>query len=84
MANSIKLTESQWSVIKKQLSEEYPPSVLLIRACMRRALGFTTRTHHTWAPYYHELDQDDYYQDTVYLDFFDDAQEVWFRLKYLD
>lgn len=84
MANSIKLTERQWAGIKKQLSQEYPASVLLIRSCMRRVLGFTTRTHQTWTPYYEELDHDDYYQDTVYLDFYDDAQEVWFRLKYLD
>jgi hypothetical protein len=72
------LTASEWRKIRKQLKEEYvwKPSIFLIRETMKRELGFTTRYHKTYS---HQHGT----QEIIYLDFFDDAKETWFRLKYL-
>lgn len=72
----IQLTEPQWDKILERLRQDYPPSWTLIRDTMRRELGFTVRRHHHWTGRY--------YQDQVCLDFFDDRQETWFRIKYSD
>jgi hypothetical protein len=52
-------------------------SVLLIRETMRRELGFTTRQHTAWSH------TDKQYEIAVCLDFYDDAAETFFRMKYL-
>jgi hypothetical protein len=84
MAKSIKLTDEEWMHIRKQLKEEYEwkPSVLIVRDVMRRELGFTTRYHTEWVP---DPGYDGYgrYAEFVFLDFFNDEKETFFRLKYL-
>jgi hypothetical protein len=84
MAKSIKLTDEEWMHIRKQLKEEYEckPSVLIVRDVMRRELGFTTRYHTEWVP---DPGYDGYgqYKEFVFLDFFNDEKETFFRLKYL-
>ena len=72
----IQLTEPQWDQLLARLRQDYTPSWTLIRTTMRRELGFTTRQHHHW--------NGRYYQDLICLDFFDDRQETWFRLRYAD
>lgn len=78
----ITLTEDEWTQIRKRLKEDYKwkPSVLLIRAAMRRELGFTTRLHEHWVD---DGDIGSGYRITMYLDFYDDAAETFFRMKYL-
>jgi len=78
----IVLTVSEWTRIRKQLKEEYSwkPSVLLIRETMRRELGFTTRYHQHWID---DSDLGPGYRESVCLDFYDDAAETFFRMKYL-
>jgi hypothetical protein len=78
----ITLTEEEWIQIRKQLKAEYnwKPSVLLIRETMRRELGFTARTHEHWVD---DGDIGSGYRVTMYLDFYDDAAETFFRIKYL-
>jgi len=71
------LTEKEWADIHNRLSQEYPPSYLIMRSVMRRELGFTVRTHRQWAPGMVS------YTEEIHLDFYDDAQATWFRLKYL-
>lgn len=73
----IKLTEAEWAKIHASIAREYPPSFLLIRDVMRRELGFTSRRHTEWGKGFVD------YDTVIYLDFYDDAQETWFRLKYL-
>ena len=84
MAKSIKLTDKEWKKIRVQLQEEYnwKPSVFMIREVMRRELGFTTRYHREWVPD-HGYDGYGRYEDLIFLDFFNDEQETFFRLKYL-
>jgi len=87
MANSIRLTTSQWHQIRQLIREEYPTrdSVLIIRSVMQRELGFTTRLHREWVPESGAGQYDGYgnYQESIYLDFVDDIKETFFRLKYL-
>ena len=72
----ITLTPTEWDRLHSELSQTYPRSVMLMRSVMRRELGFTVREHHRW--------NGDHYQDQICLDFFDDRQETWFRIKYAD
>jgi len=71
------LTAVEWAKIRVKIYEEYhwKPSVLLIREVMRRELGFVTR--------YQEYSQTHGTKEAIFLDFYDDAMETLFRLKYL-
>lgn len=75
----IALTSKEWTPIRQKIAIEYKwkPSVLLIRETMKRELGFTTRYHKEWDPGMVR------YKEIVCLDFYDDATETMFRLKYL-
>jgi hypothetical protein len=79
MTGTVVLTESEWNRIYHQLSQEYPPSHLLMRSVMRRELGFTVRRHRRWLP-----DSWDHpHRDEIHLDFYNDAAETFFTIKYL-
>jgi hypothetical protein len=75
----ITLETREWTKIRKQLKEDYAwkPSVLLIRETMKRELGFTTR-------YHQEYTEQTGFTEHVCLDFYNDASESYFRLKYLN
>ena len=70
------LTVKEWNKLYKQLNEEWPRSVMMIRSKMKEELGFTVREHR-WYSEQHGT------QKQICLDFYDDAKETWFRLKYL-
>lgn len=72
----ITLTETEWNRIKNQLLNDWPKSHVIIRSVMKRELGFTTRTHYSW-------DEKRGQVTSMYLDFYDDTKETWFRMKYL-
>ena len=86
----IRLTERKWLLLYARLGEEYQhePSVLLIRGKMRRVLGFTDRRHREWIEAASIRPGEDgkrgYIKEWVCLDFYDDALETWFRLKYAE
>jgi len=71
----IKLSERQWHLLNVRLTNDYSPSVMLIRSRMRDKLGFTPRHHQDWTSMRG-------YINVVYLDFFDDAKRTMFMLKY--
>lgn len=73
----IRLTHLEWHDIRKRIRAEYPPSTLMIRSTTREVLGFTPRNHSHYDP---SLGR---YLNEVHLDFYDEAKEIWFRLKYL-
>ena len=86
MANTIKLTGNEWKTIHQRLKAEYPLSYTLIRSVMRRELGFTVREHKAYmeAPITPGDDLNfGYTEHQIHLDFYDDALETMFRLKYL-
>lgn len=78
----IRLHPKEWRPIRNRLREEYSwkPSVMMIREVMKRELGFTTRLHKFWVE---DGDMGSGYKEFVCLDFYDDAMETHFRLKYL-
>ena len=74
----ITLNGKEWARIYQEIAREFPPSHLLIREVMKRELGFTTRQHTEWD------NNNNQHVSILYLDFYDDAKETWFTLKYLN
>ena len=83
--NMIKLDPDCWRLIHARLVDEYPASVMLIRSRMREVLGFTVREHHEWVELGKNQNGRSYGQTQFWicLDFYDDAMESWFQLKYM-
>jgi hypothetical protein len=81
----IKLDPDQWQKIYHRLVNEHPPSVMLIRSRMREVLGFTVRNHSEWVEQGKNANGQAYGQtlDWFCLDFYNDAMESWFHLKYM-
>ena len=78
MAKSIHLSTDEWNKIRRRIKKEYQvdkPSILLIKSVLKRELGFSVRLHSEWV--------NDNRRESIYLDFYDDALETIFRLKYL-
>jgi len=83
----------EWHQLATQLRQEYGPSTLFISFKCRRELGFTVRYHKGLVPHADidwELMKDEgwknryHYEDQVHLDFYNEAQQTWFVLKYLN
>ena len=73
---TVKLSQDTWLKIYNDIAQNYPHSVLLIRAKMRSVLGFTSRTHREWdAGVVNLIEQ-------IHLDFFDERKYTMFLLKY--
>ena len=81
----IVLTLTQWEILKEKLSKEHPLSVMTIRYKMREVLGFTVREHQQWIEAGKSVDGRPlgYLQTWICLDFYNDALEAWFQLKYM-
>ena len=83
---------SEWEPIQYQLGLDHGTRIMLSWVC-KRELGFTVRRHkgleahpeaewevmrsQGWNHRYH-------YQEQIHLDFYDQAQQTWFVLKYLN
>lgn len=76
----ITLKLREWNKISKLIKAEHAhkPSILMIREVTKRELGFTTRHHKQWNPGM------SHYDEIMFLDFYNDAAETFFRLKYLN
>lgn len=82
----IKLTNEQWDPILERIKTEYPVSVWAISWKAREVLGFTARAYREWPHKKIAKDGAIRYgkcQEGVYLDFWNDAQETFFSMKYL-
>jgi hypothetical protein len=82
----------EWSDLQARLVEDFGARIAISFVC-RRELGFTVRRHkglvehpepeweimksEGWNHRYH-------YEDQVHLDFYSDAAQSWFMLKYLN
>jgi len=82
----------EWSMIQQQLIDDYGPRMAISFVC-RRELGFTVRRHKGLVPH----DNDTWevmksegwnhryrYEDQIHLDFYSEAAQTWFVLKYID
>jgi len=83
---------SEWSLLQSQLRSEYGDRIMISFVC-RRELGFTVRHHKGLVPHTTiawELTKDEgwqhryHYEDQVHLDFYNEAQQTFFILKYLN
>ena len=83
----IQLTEKKWEVLHLRLVQDYrnEPSVMLIRGKMQRVLGCTVR-HHTDFVKEHDPARSHWVwpRKSIYLDFYNDALETFFKLKYAE
>ena len=82
----------EWSALFQQLLHEHGNKIAISGVC-RRELGFTIRRHKGLVP--HPLDTWEvmksegwnhryHYQDQIHLDFYNEAAQTWFVLKYLN
>lgn len=80
MSKPIELSYDQWKRLLKQLMQDYPHSVILIRERMKSKLGFTPREYRDW-------DKDmgkygGYRKNCVMLDFYSEKKRTFFIMKY--
>ena len=74
----IVLTVSQWKRIRKELQEEYPRTVFMLREKMKQVLGFTVREHNEWV-----IKPDGGYgEHQIHLDFYSEKKRTMFLLKF--
>jgi hypothetical protein len=79
--------EDLWEPIIQKILTEYGPTHV-ISWVMKRELGFTMRRHQNWITIDKNYLGEDitprrHMQVQVHLDFFNDATQSWFQLKYL-
>ena len=72
------LTVRQWRDIRKQLQEEYPKTVFMLRSKMRTVLGFTVREHKEFVP---KMDGG-YTEMQIHLDFYSQNKRTMFLMKF--
>lgn len=79
------LTPDQWKTIRRQLQEEYPKTVFMLRNKMKSILGFTVREHKRW------IDKEEVWGDVhsagftkfeIHLDFYSENKRTMFLLKF--
>ena len=66
----IEFTRAEWLSLMPRLETEYGKSIILIRTKMKDTLGCSYR-YSAWP------------NCSIFLDFFNEASETFFRLKYL-
>ncbi len=76
----------QWVDIKARLVAEHGEKIV-ISFVMRRELGFSVRQHRALVPndpqYSYKDGPSMHYEDQIHIDFFSDAAQSWFQLRYL-
>jgi hypothetical protein len=83
----IKLTHKKWLPILDRIKAEYPTSVWAIGWKQREVLGFTVRNYREWPQQNKDRHNNIRWgrpEEGVYLDFWNDAQETFFSMKYLN
>jgi len=83
---------SEWEPIQYQLGLDYGTKIMLSWVC-KRELGFTVRRHKGLEEHPKEIwevmknegwHHRGYYQEQIHLDFYNEAAQTWFVLKYLN
>jgi hypothetical protein len=89
---------SEWDPIQYQLGLDYGTKIMLSWVC-KRELGFTIRRHKAWVPWSEKYNDKENeflasigkdltnrytHQVEIHLDFYDQAQQTFFVLKYLN
>lgn len=82
---------AEWDEIYQLILRDFGPK-MAISFVLRRELGFTIRNHRGLAPHNQETREmmgsdwphTHYYEPQVHLDFYSEAAQSWFQLKYLN
>ena len=83
---------SEWKPIQYQLGLDYGTKIMISYVC-KRELGFTIRRHKGLEEHPKEIwevmksegwHQRHHYQEQIHLDFYNEAAQTWFVLKYLN
>ena len=74
----------EWSDIYSKILQEYGMG-MAVRTRLRRELGFMYRYHRGLVPNPHPRKNGPtmHYEDQVCLDFYSDAAQSWFQLRYI-
>lgn len=81
MSGTVKLTHAEHERIQADLVATHGMTAL-INFTLKRELGFTFREHQRYAPGVESNDWRDVHSEWV-VDFYNEAAETMFRLKYL-
>ena len=74
---TLKLSVRQWQLIRKDMHNDYPQTVFMIKDKMKRVLGFTVREHQEWI-----TDPKAYTEEpTTFSKLIDFEQEGWHKGK---
>lgn len=80
----IVLSEQTWDKLRQHLTATHPKSVMMMRSKMREVLGFTPRLYMVWVNEPNRYGGMGYRRREYHLDFFDEAKQTMFLLKYTD
>jgi hypothetical protein len=75
MSKPIILTQSKWYNLRKRLTADHSPGIMMLSYRMKEKLGFTVREHREWT------EQRGYMTD-IRLDFYSEPKRTMFLLKY--
>lgn len=92
--STIILEVKDWLDIRDRIRAEHGDSMVIISYKLKRELGFTVRSYSEWRAGWDprfgepnwgmkEVEDPKYLHEDIRLDFYDDALETMFRLKYL-
>jgi hypothetical protein len=77
---------AEWQLIQDRIIQDHGVR-MAISYVMRRELGFTVRRHRALVPndpqHIYKDGPSMHYEEHICLDFFNDAAQSWFQLKYL-
>lgn len=73
-----------WHSIYTRILQDYGMG-MAVRTRLRRELGFTYRMHQEWIEFDQSKDRArKYCEEQVHVDFYNEAAQSWFQLKYLN
>ncbi len=73
----------EWSDIYALILKDYGMG-MAVRTRLRRELGFTYRKHQEWIVFDRSGDRErKYCEEQVHLDFYSEAAQSWFILRYI-
>jgi len=71
-----------WACVREKIKQEHGVGIFAISWRLKRELGFTVRYHKEFKPY--QNSDIFHYHTQVHLDFFNEASQSWFMLKYIN
>ena len=83
MSKSTRLSHMQWAKLHNRLTNDYSPSVMMMKGKMREVLGFLPRRYTYWTTK-GSKDRRAYQTSEMHLDWYSESKRTFFLLKYGD